>query len=115
MSAKSIIRNEIDLDGIKAAVCILNGTVSDVAREFPANGNVAAAVSLAGLGAEPTQMGIWADPDLTFNTHSVSVQSDNSDFSMSIKNRPSDDIGPITSQSVKAYLRQLHAVLRIGT
>jgi aspartate dehydrogenase len=96
----------------------LHGSVRDVAREFPANVNVAAAVSLAGIGPDRTQMEVWADPALQFNLHSVRVRSDSSDFSMSIQNRPSDEnpaTGRITSQSVAAYLRQLNAVIQIGT
>ncbi|TCN20336.1 aspartate dehydrogenase [Sinorhizobium americanum] len=117
-TASYIVRNAVNLDNLREAVCILQGTVSEVAREFPANVNVAAAVSLAGLGPERTKMEIWADPDLQFNTHTVSVQSDSSNFSMSIQNRPSEEnaaTGRITPQSVIALLRQLNAVLRIGT
>ncbi|MCV9999481.1 aspartate dehydrogenase [Pararhizobium sp. YC-54] len=118
LTAPYILRSGIDLDGIKEAVCILKGSVTEIAREFPANVNVAAAVSLAGLGPDRTLMEIWADPNLTVNTHTVRVQSDSSDFSVSIQNRPSDEnpaTGRITSQSVIAYLRQLNSVVRIGT
>ncbi|AYG64150.1 aspartate dehydrogenase [Rhizobium jaguaris] len=118
LAAPYIVRNGVNLENLRDAVCILQGTVSEVAREFPANVNVAAAVSLAGVGPDRTKMEIWADPGLQVNTHTVSVRSDSSDFSMSIQNRPSDEnpaTGRITSQSVIAYLRQLNAVLRIGT
>lgn len=118
LNAPIVQRNGLRLEDLQAAVCIMQGTVRDVAREFPANVNVAAAVSLAGIGPDRTRMEIWADPGLTFNSHTVSVRSDSSDFSMSIQNRPSDEnpaTGRITSQSVIAYMRQLNAVLRIGT
>lgn len=118
VSAPYVIRNRLNLTNIAEAVCILQGSVSDVAREFPANVNVAAAVSLAGIGPDRTRMEIWADPELEFNTHTVSVESDSSNFSMSIENRPSDEnpaTGRITSQSVIAFLRQMRSVLHIGT
>ncbi|RFB86869.1 aspartate dehydrogenase [Rhizobium leguminosarum bv. trifolii] len=118
LTAPYILRRGIDLSGIMEAVCILKGSVTEIAREFPANVNVAAAVSLAGLGPDRTSMEIWADPNLTVNTHAVRVQSDSSDFTVSIQNRPSDEnpaTGRITSQSVIAYLRQLNSVIRIGT
>jgi len=118
LRAPYILKSGMKLNDLHEAVCILKGTVSEIAREFPANVNVAAAVSLAGLGPDRTRMEIWADPGLQFNTHTVSVQSDSSDFSMQIQNRPSDEnpaTGRITSQSVIAYLRQLDAVLSIGT
>jgi aspartate dehydrogenase len=80
--------------------------------------NVAAALSLAGLGADRTQMEIWADPTLKRNMHTVHVVSDSSDFTMSIQNRPSDEnpsTGKITPQSVIALLRNMSATLKVGT
>ena len=118
MKAPYVLRNGLQLENLLEPVCILKGTVSHVAKEFPANVNVAAAISLAGLGPERTKMEIWADPNLEFNVHTVCVESDSSNFSMSIQNRPSDEnsaTGRITPQSVIAFLRQRHAVLRIGT
>ncbi|MES0213350.1 aspartate dehydrogenase [Mesorhizobium sp. M0028] len=117
-TAPYVIRNGLDLKNLTEAVCVLRGTVTEVAKEFPANVNVAAALSLAGLGPNRTEMEIWADPSLVFNTHTVNVKSDSSDFSMSIQNRPSEEnpaTGRITAQSVIAFLRQTHAVLLIGT
>ncbi|WP_164987167.1 MULTISPECIES: aspartate dehydrogenase [Mesorhizobium] len=117
-TAPYVVRNGLNLESLEEAVCVLRGTVSDVAKEFPANVNVAAALSLAGLGPDRTQMEIWADPSLMFNTHNVDVESDSSNFSMSIQNRPSDEnpaTGRITAQSVIAYLRQMNSTLRIGT
>lgn len=116
--AKYVVQHGIDLTDLQVETCILKGSVNAVAVEFPANVNVAAALSLAGVGPEQTLMEIWADPNLLFNTHSVSVRSDSSDFFMTIQNRPSDEnpaTGRITSQSVIAYLRQWNAVLRVGT
>ncbi|RWE21552.1 MAG: aspartate dehydrogenase [Mesorhizobium sp.] len=117
-TAPCVVRNGLELENLTEAVCILRGTVTEVAKEFPANVNVAAALSLAGLGADRTRMEIWADPSLVFNTHTVEVKSDSSDFSMSIQNRPSNEnpgTGRITSQSVIAFLRQMGSVLLIGT
>lgn len=117
-AAPYVVRNGLNLENLTEAVCVLTGTVSEVAKEFPANVNVAAALSMAGLGSDRTQMEIWADPSLKFNTHTVNVESDSSSFSMSIQNRPSEEnpaTGRITPQSVIAYFRQLHAVLCVGT
>ena len=116
--APYLVKNGIDLSGITEPVCIMSGSVSQIAREFPANVNVAAAISLAGLGPERTTLEIWADPGVTRNVHSVQVASDSSDFNMSIEGRPSDEnpaTGRITAQSVIALLRQMTATLRIGT
>lgn len=116
--APYVVSMGLDLDRLDKAVCILKGSVEEVARAFPANVNVAAAVSLAGLGPSRTTLEIWADPALDVNTHTVTVASDSSDFTMSIQNRPSDEnpaTGRITAQSVIALLRQLNATVRVGT
>jgi aspartate dehydrogenase len=52
----------IDLESIQEATTIFEGTASQAVRLFPQNLNVAAAVSLAGLGLEKTTVRIIADP-----------------------------------------------------
>ncbi|PWE33048.1 putative aspartate dehydrogenase [Maritimibacter sp. 55A14] len=115
--APFVRRSGIELEGISEPVRILEGSVSEVAREFPANVNVAAAVSLAGIGPEETRMEIWADPALTRNRHELRVVSDSSDFTVTIENRPSPEnpaTSQITAQSVIAYLRGLGSPLQVG-
>ena len=79
--------------------------------------NVAAALSLAGIGPDRTQIEIWADPTLTRNTHRIDVESNSARFSMSIENIPSENpkTGLITALSVIACLCKLRASLRVGT
>ncbi|MFY9210665.1 MAG: aspartate dehydrogenase [Aestuariivita sp.] len=116
--APYVVDNGIDLGNLSEPLLVLGGAVSDVAKVFPANVNVAVAVSLAGFGPEKTRMEVWADPALDKNKHTVRVTSDSSDFEMTIQNRPSDEnpaTGKITAQSVIALLRQKTAVLRVGT
>ena len=109
---------DIDLTKITKPYLIMEGSVTEVAQAFPANVNVAAAVSLAGPGPDKTRMEVWADPALERNLHTVRVTSDSSDFTMSIQNRPSVEnpaTGKITALSVIALLRQKTAVLQVGT
>lgn len=118
LKAPYVAQLDIDLTRITEPYLILGGPVTEVARAFPANVNVAAAVSLAGIGPEKTRMEVWADPSLDRNLHTVRVTSDSSDFTMSIQNRPSPEnpaTGIITAQSVIALLRQKTAVLQVGT
>lgn len=118
VNAPYIQKTGLDLSALSEATCILAGSVTEVARAFPANVNVAAALSLAGIGPDRTRMEVWADPALSRNLHTVRVASDSSDFTMQIQNRPSAEnpaTGRITPQSVIALLKDLHAVMRIGT
>lgn len=110
--------NAIDVSNLEQPLLIFKGWVQEAARHFPANVNVAATISLAGIGADRTKLEVWADPSLTRNTHRVSVTSDSSNFSIEIQNTPSDvnpATGRITPQSVIALLRGLQASLKIGT
>jgi aspartate dehydrogenase len=78
---------------------------------------VAVALSLAGVGPDRTEMEVWADPDLTRNTHVVEVDSDSARLELRIENIPSENpaTGRLTALSVLALLRKLRAPLRIGT
>ncbi|MNV91678.1 L-aspartate dehydrogenase [compost metagenome] len=84
---------------------------------FPANLNVAVALSLAGIGPDRTRLDIWADPALKRNTHTIVVDADSASFSMTIENIPSENpkTGRITALSVLSLLRKIGSPLRVGS
>jgi aspartate dehydrogenase len=88
-----------------------------VAKGFPANLNVAVALSLAGPGPDKTSVEVWADPDVTKNTHTIYMQSDVADLTLTIENIPSENprTGRITAPSVISMLRKRNAPLRVGS
>ena len=96
---------------------MFSGNAREAAAGFPANVNVAAALSLAGIGPEQTMIEIWADPSIDRNCHTIEVEADSARFSLTIENVPSENpkTGKITALSVLAALRKLHAPLRVGT
>jgi aspartate dehydrogenase len=109
--------NGISVVGLNEAKRVFNGTARDAAAGFPANVNVAAALSLAGIGPDLTMMEIWADPAIDRNCHTIEVDSDSARFTLSIENVPSENpkTGRITALSVLAALRKLNSPLRVGT
>jgi aspartate dehydrogenase len=115
--APHIVEHKIDLEAITAPQKIFEGNARAAAKGFPANINVAVALSLAGIGPDRTMVEIWADPTVTRNVHRIEVDSDSARFSMTIENIPSENpkTGRITALSVIACLRKLHAPLRVGT
>jgi aspartate dehydrogenase len=115
--APYIVENNIDIERITEPLRIFEGTAREAAKGFPANLNVAVALSLAGIGPDRTRLEIWADPTVTRNVHRVEVESDSARFSMSIENIPSENpkTGRITALSVIAYLRKQRSALRVGT
>ena len=107
----------ITLAGLTQPLKVFDGTAREGARGFPANVNVAAALSLAGIGPDRTQLEIWADPALTRNTHRIEVDADTARFSMTIEGIPSENprTGRIVPLSTVAALRALVAELKVGT
>jgi aspartate dehydrogenase len=115
--APHLVSNGISVEGLTEAKRVFSGSARDAAAGFPANVNVAAALSLAGVGPDRTTIEIWADPAVTRNCHTIEVDSDSARFTLSIENIPSENpkTGRITAQSVLAALRRLNAPLRVGT
>ena len=115
--APYLVKNAISVEGLNAAKRVFSGTAREAAAGFPANVNVAAALSLAGIGPDRTMIDIWADPAVERNCHSIEVDSDSARFTLSIENIPSENpkTGKNVALSVIAALRKLHAPLAVGT
>jgi aspartate dehydrogenase len=116
--APYLVENGIELDGLTAPLRVFKGTAREGARGFPANVNVAAALSLAGIGPDRTALEIWADPAVTRNMHEIRVEADSARFTLAIENVPSEAnprTGKITALSTIALLRGLTATLRVGS
>jgi aspartate dehydrogenase len=115
--APYLVANKISVDGLNEAKRVFSGTARAAAAGFPANVNVAAALSLAGIGPDRTTIDIWADPAVQRNCHTIEVDADSARFSLTIENIPSENprTGRITALSVVAALRKMHAPLRVGT
>ena len=115
--APYLAQHKIDVDGITTPTKIFDGSARDGARGFPANVNVAAALSLAGIGPDKTRLEIWADPTVTRNTHTIELDADSVRLTMTTENVPSDNprTGRNTPLSVIACLRGLTATLKVGT
>jgi aspartate dehydrogenase len=118
VGAPYLERHGIDLEGLNEPLKIFEGSAREGARGFPANVNVAAALSLAGIGPERTRLEIWADPHITRNTHRIVVEAEAARFEMQIENVPTEEnprTGKITALSVIAALRRLTATLCVGS
>ncbi|SDG46176.1 MULTISPECIES: aspartate dehydrogenase [Thalassobaculum] len=116
--APYLVENNISVEGLNTAKKVFDGSARDGAAGFPANVNVAAALSLAGIGADATKLEIWADPQVTRNTHTITVEADSARFTMTIENVPTEEnpkTGKITALSIIATLRRLGAPMTAGT
>lgn len=116
--APYLVANGISMEGVTEPLKVFDGSARDAIKGFPANVNVAVALSLAGIGPERTHIEIWADPGVTRNTHTIEARSDSSDLSITIANVPSVEnpaTGKVTALSAIAALRRLTAPLVVGT
>lgn len=116
--APYITRRRLDLSSLKERTTIFEGSAIEAVREFPANINVAAALSLAGIGPSKTRVEIIADPDSKVNLHEILVEGDFGRISIRCENLPSAS-NPKTSYlavlSAIATLKGIVNPLKIGT
>ena len=94
----------IRLDEIKEKTTVYEGSASEAVRMFPANVNVAAVLSLAGMGFEKTTVRIVADPSASTNQHEITAKGSFGEFRFAVSNAPSPG-NPKTS-----YLAVLSAI-----
>ncbi len=115
--APYIEKNNINLSEIKQKTILFEGNALEASHGFPANINVAATLSLAGIGANDTRVEIWADPEATGNTHEITVKSQYSTMTSRIENMP-DPNNPkssvLAAQSIVSTLRDMSSALKIS-
>jgi len=116
--APFIVENNIDLGSFHEKTLIFEGNAKEAVRAFPANVNVAASLSLAGIGAEKTHVKVFVDPRATRNIHEIMVIGKFGTFTSRIENLPSPE-NPRTSLlaalSAIATLKKITELLQIGT
>jgi len=116
--APYVVAHQIDLEALAEATVIFHGTAREAVAAFPANVNVAAALSLAGIGAERTEVRVVADPAATRNVHHIEAEGAFGRLDVTVENVPSPD-NPKTSHlaalSAIALLARLRDPLVVGT
>jgi aspartate dehydrogenase len=111
-------RMKLDLDRLSGPVTLFEGTAREGVPHFPANVNIAAVLSLAGIGFDRTRLKVVADPALTFNTHFVTIKGRTGTIDLRFESVPSPD-NPKTAMlacySALAAFRQFGSSVRYGT
>jgi aspartate dehydrogenase len=64
----------LDLDHLGEARVLFDGSAREGVPHFPANVNIAAVLSMAGIGFDRTKLKVVADPALEFNTHYIVIR-----------------------------------------
>ncbi|MDI6639247.1 MAG: aspartate dehydrogenase [Methanocellales archaeon] len=116
--APYIEQHKVDLSTLERPTIIFEGSAEDAVKGFPDNVNVAATLSLAGIGAQNTKIRIIADPTLERNVHEICVDGEFGKFKTKVENVPSP-ANPRTSYlaalSAIATLRRIADPIQIGT
>ena len=104
---------------ISEPTVIFEGTAAEAVGLFPANVNVAATVSLAGIGPDATKIKVVADPNSPGNVHEINAVSRAGKFSFRFENVPHETNPKTSFLAVLAAIETLRSVsdpgLRIGT
>jgi aspartate dehydrogenase len=95
--AKFFETSDINLDEINSPTVIFEGIAKEAVSLFPTNINVAALLSLTGIGSEKTGVKIIADPNTDKNTHHVEAEGKFGKMTFTIENYP-DENNPKTSR-----------------
>ncbi len=97
---------------------VFAGSAADATVHFPQNINVAAVLSLAGVGPERTQVEIWTSHAYKGNRHEIVVEGDFGTFATVTQNKPAPG-NPKTSYlailAAIATLKKAFASVRVGT
>ena len=107
VGAPYLAEQNIDLLSLKEPTVIFEGTAREAMKAFPANVNVAGALSLSGIGPDETIVRVIADPKATENSHEVVAEGAFGRLQTLTTNLPS----PRNAKS--SYLASLSAVAEL--
>lgn len=109
---------KVNLDGLREPRTLYDGSARGGVPLFPANVNIAAVLSMAGIGFDKTRLKVIADPALKYNTHYIDVRGKTGNFSIKLENVPAPE-NPKTAwlacYSALAALKAVQSPVRYGT
>ncbi|RKY30493.1 MAG: aspartate dehydrogenase [Candidatus Omnitrophota bacterium] len=118
LGASYISKRKIRLDNLKEDTVIFEGDAYSAIRVLPQNVNVAATLSIAGIGPKDTVIRIVASPEVTRNVHEIEIEAEAGKIVARTENIAHPD-NPKTSYlaalSAIAYLKQIIGSLKVGT
>ena len=117
--AKFFEKSSFDIDSIDSSTVIFEGIAKEAVSLFPANINVAALLSLSGIGSEKTLVRIIADPTTDKNTHHIEASGNFGKMTFTIENFP-DPSNPKTSRlailsAIETLRRYCSSDIQIGS
>jgi len=108
----------IDLNRITRETIVFQGSAKQAVKFFPQNINVAAVLSLAGIGQERTRVRLIVDPNVHKNIHEVTIEAEAANIFtraeniLHPRNPKTSYLAPL---SAIAVLKQILEPVKIGT
>ena len=107
----------VNLEDLREPRVLFEGPATEAVVKFPQNVNVAATLSLAGLGPEKTRVRVVADPGVQQNIHEIHARGTFGSFEIRLANWPNPD-NPKTSLlsclSVVSLLKRVRGTVLMG-
>ncbi|PKP58999.1 MAG: aspartate dehydrogenase [Candidatus Altiarchaeales archaeon HGW-Altiarchaeales-1] len=97
---------------------LFDGNTNEAVVKFPKNINVAATLSLAGIGFEKTKVKIIANPNVSENIHEIRIKGNFGEILTVARNLPSPDnpkTSYLASLAAMACLKRITSEIEIGT
>jgi aspartate dehydrogenase len=85
----SLAEKVVDLAALAKPAVLYRGSAREAALLYPQNANVAAAIAIAGLGFERTEVELVADPAAPGNAHEIEVEGAAGRFAIELQGKPS--------------------------
>ena len=105
-----------DLAGLTRPTVLYKGAAGEAALLYPQNANVAAAVALAGLGFDATEVELVADPEAPGNVHEIEAEGTSGSLAIRLQGKPSrtnPKTSALAALSVARALLNRHATIVI--
>jgi len=115
LSPETLVQHlQLKPEQIQQPTQVYEGSAREAVRHFPANINIAATLSLAGIGPERTLVRIIADPTLSINVHEIYVRGTFGELTLVVRNIPHPENPRTSLLTVLSVLEMLRRICSPG-